>query len=232
MVDVAVGAVPEAADAVTRTVDQLRDSESRSQELKALQHRVNNLRDSNTREAQIETFRKNITAEIEKAEARGGEIRKQMTDQVVAQARKARDQFEPVYRERVEPTVKKRVEPVYRERVEPVYKERVEPTVKKALRPRLALSPGRQERGVPEKPARTILASSSSTSPPSKTGPSGPVFICAARPCRDRREACRRPCRPSAGRGRYHRRACRGPSCRRVCRSRVPPASGPSPCRP
>ena len=133
VVDVAVGAVPEAADAVTRTVDQLRDSESRSQELKALQHRVNNLRDSNTREAQIETFRKNIAAEIEKAEARGGEIRKQMTDQVVAQARKARDQFEPVYRERVEPTVKKRVEPVYRERVEPVYKERVEPTVKKAL---------------------------------------------------------------------------------------------------
>ena len=139
MVDVAVGAVPEAADAVNRTVDQLRDPEARSQELKTLQHRVNNLRDSSTRDAQIETFRKGLTAEIEKAEARGGEIRKQVTDQVVTQARKARDRVEPVYRdrvepvykERVEPTVKKRFEPVYRDRVEPVYKQRVEPTVKR-----------------------------------------------------------------------------------------------------
>lgn len=139
VVDVAVGAVPEAADAVTRTVDQLRDSEARSEELKTLQHRVNNLRDSSTRDAQIETFRKGLTAEIEKAEARGGEIRKQVTDQIVDQARKARDRVEPVYRDRVEPvykerfepTVKKRFEPVYRDRVEPVYKQRVEPTVKK-----------------------------------------------------------------------------------------------------
>ena len=131
VVDVAVGAVPEAADAVTRTVDQLRDSEARSQELQTLQHRVKNLRDSSTRDAQIETFRKSLTAEIEKAEARGGEIRKQVTDQVVEQARKARDQLEPVYKERVEPTVKKRFEPVYRDRVEPVYKQRVEPTVKR-----------------------------------------------------------------------------------------------------
>ena len=141
VVDVAVGAVPEAADAVTKTVDQLRDPEARSQELQSLQHRVSNLRDSSTREAQIQTFRKSIAAEIEKAEARGGEIRKQVTDQVVAQARKAREQLEPVYRERVEPVYKERVEPVYkqrvepvvRERVEPVYRERVEPTVKKAL---------------------------------------------------------------------------------------------------
>ena len=141
VVDVAVGAVPEAADAVTKTVEQLRDPEARSQELQTLQHRVNNLRDSSTRDAQIETLRQEITAEIEKAEARGGEIRTQVTDQVVEQARKAREQLEPVYRERVEPvykervepTVKKRVEPVYRDRVEPVYKERVEPTVRKAL---------------------------------------------------------------------------------------------------
>lgn len=133
VVDVAVGAVPEAADTVTKTVDQFRDPETRSQELQALQHRLKNLRDSSTRDAQIETLKKSFTAEIEKAEARGGEIRKQVTDQVMAQARKAREQLEPVYKQRVEPTVKKRVEPVYRERVEPVYKERVEPTVKKAL---------------------------------------------------------------------------------------------------
>jgi hypothetical protein len=141
VVDVAVGAVPEAADAVNRTVDQLRDPEKREQELQTLQHRFNNLRDSSTRDAQLETLKKSIQSEIEKAEARGGEIRKQVTDEVIAQVRKAREQLEPVYRDRVEPvykqrvepTVKKRVEPVYRERVEPVYKERVEPTVKKAL---------------------------------------------------------------------------------------------------
>ena len=133
VVDVAVGVVPETADAVTKTVDQFRDKEARSQELRSVRNRVSNLRDSSTREAQIDTFRKNLTAEIEKAEARGGEIRKQVTDQVVSQARRARERVEPVYTKRVEPTVKKRVEPVYRERVEPVYKKRVEPTVKKAL---------------------------------------------------------------------------------------------------
>ena len=139
VVDVAVGAVPEAADAVSRTVDSIRDPEARSQELQTLQNRVNNLRDPNTRDAQVETLKQSLTAEIEKAEARGGEIRKQVTDQIVDQARKARDRVEPVYRdrvepvykERVEPTVKNRVEPVYRERVEPVYRDRVEPTVKK-----------------------------------------------------------------------------------------------------
>ena len=133
MVDVAVGAVPEAADTVTKTVDQFRDPETRSQELQALQHRFKNLRDSSTRDAQIETLKKSFTDEIEKAEARGGEIRKQVTDQVVAQARKAREQLEPVYRDRVEPVYKRRVEPTVKKRVEPVYKERVEPTVKKAL---------------------------------------------------------------------------------------------------
>ena len=131
VMDVAVGAVPEAADAVTKTVDQLRDPEARSQELQTLQNQVNNLRDSSTRDAQIETLKQRLTTEIEKAEVRGGDIRRQVTDQVVEQARKARDRVEPVYRDRVEPTVKKRVEPVYRERVEPVYKERVEPTVKR-----------------------------------------------------------------------------------------------------
>ena len=115
VVDVAVGAVPEAADAVTKTVDQMRDAEARSQELKSLQNRVSNLRDPNTREAQVETLKKSLLVEIEKAEARGGDIRRQVTDQVVEQARKARE----------------RVEPVYRDRVEPLYRDRVSPTVKK-----------------------------------------------------------------------------------------------------
>ena len=131
VVDVAVGAVPEAADAFTKTVDQLRDPEARSQELQTLQNQVNNLRDSSTRDAQVETLKQRLTAEIEKAEARGGDIRRQVTDQIVEQARKARDQLEPVYRERVEPVYKERVEPTVKKRVEPVYKERVEPTVKK-----------------------------------------------------------------------------------------------------
>ena len=70
VVDVAVGAVPEAADAVTKTVDQMRD-----------------------------------------AEARGGDIRRQVTDQVVEQARKARERVEPLYTDRVPSAVKQRVEP-------------------------------------------------------------------------------------------------------------------------
>lgn len=122
VVDVAVGAVPEAADNILKTVDQLRDSETRTTELQSLQNRVSNLRDSSTRDAQVETLKQSLLAEIEKAEARGGDIRRQVTDQVVDQARKARDRVEPVYQ---------RVEPVYKERVEPVYKQRVEPTVKK-----------------------------------------------------------------------------------------------------
>lgn len=131
VVDVAVGAVPEAADAVNKTVDQLRDSEARSQEFQTLQAHVENLRDGDTRPKQVEILKQRLTAEIEKAEARGGKIRRQVTDQVVDQARKARDRVEPVYQKRVEPTVKKRVEPVYRDRVEPVYQKRVEPTVKR-----------------------------------------------------------------------------------------------------
>jgi hypothetical protein len=50
---------------------------------------------------------------------RGAEVRRQATDQVVDRARKARNRFEPMYRERVEPVYKRRVEPVYRERFEP-----------------------------------------------------------------------------------------------------------------
>jgi len=138
-VDVAVGAVPVAADNVRRTVEQLLDSDGRSQELETLQHRVSNLRDEATRPAQVETLKQRLNSEVEKAQTRGGEVRKQVTDQLVARARQARervepvyrDRVEPVYRERVEPVVKERVEPVYKQRVEPVYRERVEPTVKR-----------------------------------------------------------------------------------------------------
>ena len=106
-----MGAVPEAADAVTKTVDQMRDAEARSQELKSLQNRVGNLRDPSTREAQVGTLKKSLLAEIEKAEARGGDIRRQVTDQVVEQARKARERVEPLYTDRVPSAVKQRVEP-------------------------------------------------------------------------------------------------------------------------
>ena len=130
-VDVAVGAVPTVADTVRHTVEQLRDSSARSQEFETLKHQVNNLRDSSTRPAQVETLKQRFNAELEKAETRGGDVRRQVTEQVVEQARKARGRVEPVYRDRVEPVYKQRVEPVYKDRVEPVYKARVEPTVKK-----------------------------------------------------------------------------------------------------
>lgn len=111
VVDVAVGTVPTAADAVKSTVDKARDAEARSQELETLQHQVQNLLDSSTRPAQVETLKKRFTEQVEKAETRGGKVRRQVTDQVVAEARKARERVnsrvEPVYKKRVEPTVKK-----------------------------------------------------------------------------------------------------------------------------
>ena len=122
VVDVAVGAVPVAAENVRRTVEQLLDSDSRSQELETLQHRVANLRDGNTRSAQVETLKQRLNSEVEKAGTRGGEVRRQVTDQLVDRARQARERFEPVYRDRFEPVVRERVEPVYRERVEPTVK--------------------------------------------------------------------------------------------------------------
>ncbi len=140
-VDVAVGAPPTVAETVRTTADTWRNSEKRSKELEALQKRVKTLRDRQGRTSEIDALRKRLAAELEKAEAKGGDIRREVTDQLIGRARKARERVEPVYRERVEPVVKKRVEPVYRERVEPVvkkrvepvYRERVEPTVKKAL---------------------------------------------------------------------------------------------------
>ena len=136
-IDVAVGAVPVAAENVRRTVGQLFDSEQRSQELQTLQNRVNNLRDETTRPAQVETLKQRLNAEIEKAQSRGGDVRRQVTDQVVDQARKARKRVEPVYKERVEPVVKERVEPVYKQRVEPVVKERVGPVYKERVEPQV-----------------------------------------------------------------------------------------------
>jgi hypothetical protein len=121
-VDVAIGAGPTVAENVRTTADTWRKSETRSREIETLQKRVKSLRDSKGRTSEIESLRKRLSEEIEKAEAKGGDVRRQVTDQLIGQARKARERDEPVYRERVEPVVKKRVEPVYRERVEPTVK--------------------------------------------------------------------------------------------------------------
>jgi hypothetical protein len=130
-VDVAIGAGPTVAETVKTTAETWTNSETRTQEIDALQKRVQTLRDSQGRKSEIETLRKRLAAEVEKAEAKGGDVRRQVTDQLVGQARKARGRVEPVYRDRVEPVYKKRVEPIVKERFEPVYKQRVEPTVKK-----------------------------------------------------------------------------------------------------
>ena len=130
-VDVAIGAGPAVADSVRTTAETWTNSEARSQEIDTLQKRVQTLRNSDGRKSEIESLRKRLAAELEKAEAKGGDVRRQVTDQLVGQARKARERVEPVYRERVEPVYKERVEPIVKERIEPVYRERVEPTVKK-----------------------------------------------------------------------------------------------------
>ena len=122
-VDVAIGAAPTVAENVRTTADTWRNSETRSQEIETLQKRVQTLRDPQARTTEIESLRKRLGSEIEKAEAKGGDVRRQVTDQLVGQARRARDRVEPVYRERVEPVVKERVEPIYRDRVEPAVKK-------------------------------------------------------------------------------------------------------------
>jgi hypothetical protein len=109
-VDVAIGAGPTVADNVRQTAETWTKSETRSQEIDAFQKRVQTLRDSKSRKSEIESLRKRLAEEIEKAEAKGGDVRRQVTDQLVGRARKARDRVEPVYRKRVEPTVKKVVE--------------------------------------------------------------------------------------------------------------------------
>jgi molecular chaperone GrpE (heat shock protein) len=121
-VDVAIGAGPTVAENVKTTAETWTNSETRSQEIDALQKRVQTLRDSDGRKGEIETLRKRLAAELEKAEAKGGDVRRQVTDQLIGQARKARNRVEPVYTKRVEPIVKERFEPVYRERLEPTVK--------------------------------------------------------------------------------------------------------------
>lgn len=73
----------------------------------------------------VEEWRKpeRLNAELERAEARGADVRRQVTDQAVERARKARERVEPVYKQRVEPVVRERVEPVYRERLEPAVRK-------------------------------------------------------------------------------------------------------------
>jgi hypothetical protein len=118
-VDVAIGAGPTVAENVRTTADTWTKSETRSRELETLQKSVKNLRDSKARKSEIESLRKRLASEFEKAEAKGGDVRRQVTDQLVGQARKARGRVEPVYKKRFEPIVKERFEPVYRKRVEP-----------------------------------------------------------------------------------------------------------------
>jgi hypothetical protein len=130
-VDVAIGAGPTVAENVRTSAETWTDSERRSQEIEALQKRVQTLRDSDGRKSEIESLRKRLASELEKAEAKGGDVRRQVTDQLIGRARKARERVEPVYRDRVEPVVKERVEPVYKQRFEPVYKKRVEPAVQR-----------------------------------------------------------------------------------------------------
>jgi hypothetical protein len=134
-VDVAVGAVPTVAEAVRNTADTWRRSETRTQEIETLQKRVQSLRDPQARTDEIDSLRKRLGSEIEKAEAKGGDVRRQVTEQLIGQARKARDRVEPVYRDRVEPVVRERVEPVYKQRFEPVVKERVEPIYRDRVEP-------------------------------------------------------------------------------------------------
>jgi Skp family chaperone for outer membrane proteins len=106
-VDVAVGAPPTVAETARTTAETWTKSEARSREIDALQKRVQHLRDRKGRSAEIESLRKRLAAELEKAETKGGDVRRQVTDQLVGRARKARERVEPVYRKRVEPTVKR-----------------------------------------------------------------------------------------------------------------------------
>jgi hypothetical protein len=139
VVDVTFGAVPRVAETVRTKVEQWRKPETRSEEIETLQKRVSTLRDPKTRNGEIESLRQRFTDEVERVKVDGTSNRRKVTDQVVEQARKARERVEPVYkkrfepivRERVEPVYKKRFEPVVRERVQPVYRERVEPTVRR-----------------------------------------------------------------------------------------------------
>ena|SRR5690242_7607603 len=120
VVDVSIGVVPTVAENVRDTADTWRKPETRSQEIETLQKRVKSLRNPQTRTSEIDSLRQRLGSELEKAEAKGGDVRRQVTEQLIGQARKARERVEPVYRDRFEPVVRERVEPVYKQRVEPV----------------------------------------------------------------------------------------------------------------
>jgi hypothetical protein len=95
VVDVAVGAPPTVAETVRTTAETWTNSETRSKEIETLQQRVKTLRDSDSRKSEIESLRKRLAAELEKAEAKGGDVRRQVTDQLIGRARKARERVEP-----------------------------------------------------------------------------------------------------------------------------------------
>jgi hypothetical protein len=107
VVDVAVGTPPTVAETVRTTAETWTNSEKRSQEIESLQKSVQNLRDAEGRKSEIESLRKRLASELEKAEAKGGDVRRQVTDQLIGRARKARERVEPVYKKRVEPAVQR-----------------------------------------------------------------------------------------------------------------------------
>src|SRR5262249_57808721 len=110
-VAVAVGPVPTVAEAVRTTAETWANSEARSQEIETLQKRVQSFRDPKARTTELESLRQRLGNELEKAETKGGDVRRQVTDQLIGQARKARDRVWPGYRDRVEPVVDEPVEP-------------------------------------------------------------------------------------------------------------------------
>jgi hypothetical protein len=114
VVDVSIGVVPTVAENVRDTAETWRKPETRSQEIETLQKRVKSLRDPQKRTSEIDALRQRLGSELEKAEAKGGDVRRQVTEQLIGQARKARQRVEPVYRDRFEPVVKERVEPAYK----------------------------------------------------------------------------------------------------------------------
>ena len=107
VVDVSIGAAPTVAENVRDTADTWRKHESRTREIETLQKRVKRLRSRQTRTREIDALRQRLGSELEKAESKGGDVRRQVTEQLIGRARKARERVEPVYRDRFEPVVKR-----------------------------------------------------------------------------------------------------------------------------
>src|SRR6476661_2687588 len=85
-VDVAIGAGPTVAETVRDTAETWRKSETRSRELETLQKRVKTLRDPKARTTELESLRKRLASEIDKAEAKGGDVRREVTEQLIGRA--------------------------------------------------------------------------------------------------------------------------------------------------